>query len=124
MSLVDDIPKRARRKNWTGEYGRERGDSNYLEVRYEDLCSDPIKTLQSVSSFCGLSWDENMLTALAKSHANPSRKNVPLAKVSLDQSVLINPRKELNGWPTEWTESDKQEFLNVAEATMSKLSYL
>ena len=103
---------------------KENKNSRYLEVRYENLCSNPIKTIQAVSSFCGISWDKNMLKALATPHANPSRSNVPLAQISVEESVLIKPREELKSWPSEWDESDKKIFLDVAGSTMKRLKYL
>jgi sulfotransferase family protein len=29
---------------------------HFLEIRYEDLCSDPLNTVKKVSAFCGLEW--------------------------------------------------------------------
>lgn len=30
--------------------------NDFIEIRYEDLCSDPINTLERVSAFCELEW--------------------------------------------------------------------
>ena len=39
------------------EHARDSVDSeHFLEIRYEDLCSDPIDTLKKVTAFCGLEW--------------------------------------------------------------------
>jgi hypothetical protein len=29
---------------------------HFLEIRYEDLCSDPLNTVKKVATFCGLKW--------------------------------------------------------------------
>jgi hypothetical protein len=36
----------------------------FLEIRYEDLCSDPIGQFQKVTRFCGLRWTDGFETQL------------------------------------------------------------
>jgi len=31
-------------------------DANYLDIRYEDLCADPVRVFQKAATFCGLDW--------------------------------------------------------------------
>jgi hypothetical protein len=31
-------------------------DVNYLDIRYEDLCADPVRVFQEAATFCGLEW--------------------------------------------------------------------
>jgi hypothetical protein len=42
-------------------YGQPLGTSRYLEVRYEGLVRDPRATLEAVTAFAGLAFDERML---------------------------------------------------------------
>jgi hypothetical protein len=31
-------------------------ESNYLNIRYEELCADPVRVFQQATAFCGLDW--------------------------------------------------------------------
>ncbi|MFV1966843.1 MAG: sulfotransferase [Pirellulaceae bacterium] len=38
-------------------------DQQILRVRYEDLLAEPVETLERITAFCGIDFDEDMLTA-------------------------------------------------------------
>ena len=40
--------------------------NNFLEVNYEDLCSNPINTFKKVTTFCGLEWTAGFERELRK----------------------------------------------------------
>jgi hypothetical protein len=44
----------------TAWYGRERLDGQYLRIRYEDLCSDPVGTTRDLLEFVDLDADPGM----------------------------------------------------------------
>jgi hypothetical protein len=46
-------------------HGQPLGTSRYLEVRYESLVRDPRATLEAVTAFAGLAFDERMLDPAA-----------------------------------------------------------
>lgn len=41
---------------------------SFLEIRYEDLCSDPVGQLQKVTQFCELEWSADFQRRLGKYH--------------------------------------------------------
>jgi DNA-binding transcriptional ArsR family regulator len=57
------IPVQARRWRKEVKRGRSSGRAraNYLEVRYEDLVSDPERELRRICAFCGLRYSDAML---------------------------------------------------------------
>lgn len=42
-------------------------EDNFLELRYEDLCSDPLDTFRTVTEFCGLKWSAEFERKIGKS---------------------------------------------------------
>jgi hypothetical protein len=40
------------------------GAERYLEVRYEDFCDEPRRTLETTAAFCGLTWPPSLLEEL------------------------------------------------------------
>ena len=47
--------------------------SEYLEIRYEDLCSDPMETFRVFCSFCELTFPETFRSAISSSPAFENR---------------------------------------------------
>lgn len=49
---------------WTANYGESKLGSNYLRVRFEDLCSQPESTVRTVLDFFGLAGDAARIAEL------------------------------------------------------------
>jgi len=43
---------------------------NFLEIKYEDLCSDPLNILKNTIEFCELDWSEKLNKKLKKTRLN------------------------------------------------------
>jgi hypothetical protein len=80
----------------------------YCEVRYENLCTNPEHTIQSICSAINVDYQKAMLGPLAVPHASPSRANATLA------SGAPKKLEELVGWPPEWSGSDREQYSTSA----------
>ena len=41
-------------------------DDNFMEVRYERLCAEPIDVFQEVTKFCELEWSDEFASRIKK----------------------------------------------------------
>ncbi|HEQ60198.1 MAG TPA: sulfotransferase [Firmicutes bacterium] len=75
---------------------------NFLELRYEDLCAEPIPRLQEVVEFCGLRWSGRF-----------------------ERSVLRYPLRNTNyKWQKELSEHQRQILHDVLREQLEKWDYL
>lgn len=84
-------------------------ENSYLEIKYEDLCSNKEITIMRVSKFIGLDYNKKMLDAFKKRHAAPSRKDISVATT---------------GWPDSYSTEDKKTFLKIGGELLSTLGYI
>ena len=99
-------------------FGDTKGTHQFLEVRYEELVTDPNKTLARVCGFAGLRFDESMLDfhknagslgdTYQAHHANVSR---PVSSSSIGQ------------WRARLTDAQVAAMMPVIEGTLSKVGY-
>lgn len=107
----------------TRERCRDLGDGRYIEVRYEDLCSEPERVLRSLCTHLSLGWNDAVLAPLSQSHARPARAEFALAQTREGQ-LTLTPRNADTGWGAMWSPQSKTQFLKSAGATMIELGYL
>ena len=68
-----------------------RDNKNVMILKYEDMCTNPIKTAQSYFDFCGLEWCEQTMGFLSASTSKDSESYY---------SVYKNPEKAASKWKT------------------------
>lgn len=91
------------------EAGRAmKGDPRYIEVRYEDLISRPEATLRRLLAFCGLAWEDGLLTADA---ASAERATGPIFGTSVGR------------WRNELTAEEVGIVEHVGGAELAMLGY-
>lgn len=105
------------------EAGRNLGPRRYCEVRYEDLCLRPDRTIEYCLSFLGLSMEDQTLLPLAAPHASPSRADCVLAVMENGRLVGIRPQLVGNKWPSGWAIADRDQFLRVGGPLLLECGY-
>lgn len=115
--------------------GRELGEERYLEVRYEDLASDPEATLRGVASFLALDWDPGMLHHhersgerlgedrhdLTRAGAEPLSREERARAHSLTREPAMASR--VGRWRSEMSEADRAAFERLGGPTLAELGY-
>lgn len=127
-------------KQWVswieGARSQAQGLPYYLELRYEDLVSDPETVLGRVCEFLDLPWDSSMMNYHEGSGKRmeevyrdvPARKN--RRAVQAEERVRIHcltreppQRHRVGRWRKEMDEADKERFENVAGYLLRDLGY-
>ena len=70
------------------DYGEQTLGPAYTRIRFEDLCADPVPTVQQILDFFGLEGDAGKL---AKKEVKPPSLARPLARE--DPATLDTPRR-------------------------------
>ncbi|MGQ0744844.1 MAG: sulfotransferase [Acidimicrobiales bacterium] len=113
--------------NWRGRVGRGRraglalGPGRYLEVRYEDLVSDPAGALAPVCQFLDLAFEPGMLDY----HQRAETVLAGLAPADRqDFENLFRPlTKGMRDWRTEMSGSEQATFDAIAGDLLGQLGY-
>ncbi len=115
---------------WTG-----RLLPHYLEIRYEDLVTDPEGTLKSVCSYLDLPYDEGMsryylrassrLAEIKRPFGPPDRVPVDLETFLAIHERTNSPldRSRIGRWRTEMPVADQVRFLAIAGELLQDLGY-
>lgn len=134
----DSVEEAARR--WRSAIERARLQSkelaHYLEVRYEDLVSNPEPILKKVANFVGLPWDpvmldyhqtaENRMSEIHRDVIAPDGKGIARGEERQKIHALTsNPpqRDRIGRWRTEMTAADRERFEEIAGETLRELGY-
>ena len=136
----DDITVAA--EKWVSELRKARKRARnlmrgtYVEIRYEDLVTDPEVILRKVAEFVDLPWDEAMLEypqrAAERMRGEMERTLKPLGggtitseeRTRQHQLVLEKPSASRAGrWRTEMSPENRQAFEDVAGGLLKKLGY-
>ena len=84
------------------EDARRSVDSDhFLEIRYEDLCSDPINTLKKVTAFCGLEWTvdfQRQIAAYQLKNTNDKFRSDLTAKQQSDLEDVLGDYLRIYGY--------------------------
>jgi len=111
------------------------GSPSYMEVRYEDLVTNPRPALENICSFLGLTFHPAVLRYWERT---PTRLIEHRTRRRLDGSVVVTHEQRLDQqrltmcspqpervfrWKTEMTEQEQSEFLAVAGDTLKELGY-
>jgi len=62
---------------------------SFLEIRYEDLCANPLAVFRVVSEFCGLAWEAQFETALRR-YSLQSRNHKWQQDLTQAQQKILN----------------------------------
>lgn len=99
-------------------------EGQYLEVRYEDLLTDGVATLQSVFDFCGLPITTeqvaNILEQQAFDKLKDSRKS---ASAEFKMPPGFYRKGKMGNWQEELSLTDKQQFDEIAGGLLKELGY-
>jgi len=95
--------------------GRELGHDHYLQVRYEDLVSEPEKNLQTIASFLGIPYSD----AMANYHVGKTR-HVPGLSA---KSAWLPPVKNLRDWRNDMSTEDIDVFEGIAGDLLRENGY-
>lgn len=98
--------------------GRDLDPGRYLEVRYEDLVTDPTGGLTAVCEFLGLEFDERML-----GYAEHALSDLPERVRYRHENLAKPPTPGLRDWRTEMTPSDVAVFQVVGGRLLAELGY-
>lgn len=93
--------------------------ARYVEVRYEDLATDPEATMRTLLDRIGESWDPAVLAHHERDHAMPE------SEAGSHGDALSRPvnRGAIGRWRDEWTETDRSAVERVAGALLRELGY-
>ncbi len=107
----------------------------YLEVRYEDLVTEPEPVLRQVAEFVRLPWDDAMLNyhvgaeqrmAQVVRELKPQGGGLITAEERVKQHELVSkpPTSQRAGrWRTEMSDSDREAFEAIAGGLLRDLGY-
>jgi hypothetical protein len=95
----------------------------YVEIRYEDICTNPIATLKLVLNLLDTEWSDDVLIPLAEAHATPSRSDGLLAKLNSLNVLEITPRMIPPSWPPDWSDDERRTFDEEAGNILRELGY-
>lgn len=132
-----DIASLARYWRYNVTTAREAGRSAgaYMEVRYEDLVTEPEPQLRSIGRFLDLPFDYSMLRYWERT---PSRLREHKERVRLDGTVAVSQEQRRNQqllvreplqpsrafqWKQQMNRSDRAEFLSHAGDLLVELGY-
>ena len=96
-----------------------RRDPRYMEVKYEDLVSEPEKTIREVLDFLNEPWDENVLNYHQIQSSSRSKEKIP-QNISAQKPIY---KSAYGRWKNEFTEEDKTLFKNLAGDLLIELGY-
>jgi hypothetical protein len=94
--------------------GARVGHERYLELRYEELVSDPAAGLRCVCGFAGLEYDDTMLAYAGRTDS---------ARKEHQQRLNEPPRVGVRAWRSEMDPADVAAFEAVAGDLLSDLGY-
>jgi hypothetical protein len=135
----DDVAEAARK--WVSEVSRARKRARklrrgtYMEIRYEDLVTEPERVLRRVSDFVGLPWNDAMLDyhrGARERMRTEFRELKPLgggtitAEERMRQHVLVwePPSPSRAGrWKSDMPRADREAFESVAGKLLADLGY-
>jgi hypothetical protein len=98
--------------------GRALGPRRYLEVRYEDLVSDPTTTLTGVCDFLELPFDERML-----GYTERALSDLPERVRYRHDNLAKPPTPGLRDWRTDMSPSDLAVFQAIGGRLLDELGY-
>jgi len=84
---------------WVRRIGRIVGESQYFELRYEDLVEDPERTLRPLATFLGIDWSPDMLEyhhRVPEAVPDEKRHIWPLLDQPPQQSARFRWKREMN----------------------------
>ena len=113
QSAVNWMAHVERKRSW-GKQNPER----YLEVRYEELISDPKETLDNICAFAGISRDEDAVPFHDSELASVLSRGGPHEKVS--QPLEPGNRGK---WRSRMTPIEQSRFTALAHATLLSCGY-
>ena len=126
-------------QDWVGGIEKARRNAQrvgeYIEIRYEDLVSEPEPTLRRVCEFVALPFDASMLSyhdradermsEIARDFDRQGQGAIP-AEVRARQHARVGtpPQTQRAGrWRTEMTADDREAFESVAAELLADLGY-
>ena len=96
-----------------------RGDSRYIEVKYEDLITKQESTMRRVISFLNEPWDETILRYYEVDSPTRSQEKIP-QNVNAQKPIY---QTSFGRWKNEYTEEDKHLFKTLAGDLLIELGY-
>jgi Sulfotransferase family len=96
------------------ELGRRVGAERYLEVRYEELASEPERVVREICDFAALPFAPSMLEYVG---------SVDVSAKPHQQRLLQAPTARVRDWRTELTGEDVRAFERVAGDLLAELGY-
>ena len=96
------------------ELGRRAGPGRYLELRYEELVTDPAGRLRAICDFADLPWNPGMLDYDGA---------VDLSAKPHQQSLARRPTPGLRSWREQLAPADVERFERVAGDLLADLGY-
>jgi hypothetical protein len=110
---------------WRSRVGRGRaagkalGPERYLEVRYEDVVTDPEAEVRQICEFLSLPWRPEMLSYHKAAEEFIAQSHQPEAFSAL----VLPPTSGLRKWSTEMADRDVALFEAIAGGLLEDLGY-
>lgn len=99
--------------------GADIGADRYIEVRYEDLTADPVKTLQRLCAFIEIDYHPDMLSYHERAGSLLQHVSYP----EHHQRLSLPPTRGLRDWRRDMTENDLVLFEAIAGDLLGELGY-
>lgn len=99
--------------------GRAIGSDRYIEVRYEDVVTDPEAVARKVCDFLGLAFEDGMLQSHENSKDFIASTKDPEAFKNLSRPITAG----LRAWEDEISRSDQKLFEAIAGDLLQELGY-
>jgi len=139
-TVREDVDAAEVARRWRRKIERARADGpkldHYLEVRYEDLVSDPRPSLERISGFLELPFDEAMLDYHQRSGRRleemkrelvegdgSSQLSVARRMATHERTTAPPDRSRVSRWKAEMSDADREAFEAVAGDTLGELGY-
>lgn len=94
--------------------GRRVGPARYVEVRYEQLVTEPERAVRAACDFAGLPYDESMLEYAG---------TVDVTDKPQHRRLVLRPTAGLRDWRREMSPADAEAFEDVAGNLLAELGY-
>lgn len=102
-----------------GAEAMRRHPEQVMQIRYEDLASDPASLARRIADFCGLSYESDML-AIERSQGTKVLEDQRDWFTNIWSGINTAP---IGKWRTRMGEEDQRVFLSIAGRELEELGY-
>jgi len=117
---IDEAAFRWRRAvNRARQAARELGSDRYMELKYEDLVSDPSSVVKTVCGFVEVPFEESMLNYFERADQVTAQMRHPQTRAGIYKPISSGMRD----WRTQMSAADIARFEAIAGAALAEYGY-